>query len=101
MRSFNSHSSDYPSTAPLRRQPSLPLDALARHGIDHREVSQLALQHRLLVDVLVPAGNGTVHPSRYRDGIADHLDIAPEFAVDVVGNVAEIASARAVIRLNV
>ena len=69
---------------------------LSRDGVDHREVSQLALEKRTLVDVLVPVdvrARVAVSPTGDGDGLPHHLDVAPEFAFDLVPDFAELVGA--------
>lgn len=69
---------------------------LSRDGVYHREVSQLALEKRKLVDVLVPVdvrARVAVSPTGDGDGLPHHLDVAPEFAFDLVPDFAELVGA--------
>ena len=75
---------------PTYRLPALhrpfPLD-----GVDHREVPKLALDQRHLVDVLVPVYvrvGIAVCLAGDRDRAPHHVDIAPEFALDLIRDVA-------------
>jgi hypothetical protein len=69
---------------------------LSRDGVNHREVSQLALEKRTLVDVLVTVdvrARIAVSPTGDGYGLPHHLDVAPEFAFDLVPDFAELVGA--------
>ena len=83
---------------PARLHFPIPLHRpLSCDGVDHREVSQLALEKRTFVDVLVPVdvrARVAVSPTGDRDGLPHHPDVAPEFAFDLVPDFAELVGAR-------